>query len=33
MATADGWRPLADAVRALQSAGDIGTREAARLLT
>ena len=33
IAEADGWRPLADAVQALQSAGEIGPREAARLLT
>jgi Tfp pilus assembly pilus retraction ATPase PilT len=33
MAEADGWRPLAGAVRLLQDAGEIGSSEAARLLT
>lgn len=33
MAAADGWRPLSDQVRALRGAGEIGPREAARLLS
>jgi hypothetical protein len=32
MAEADGWRPLATRVKAMLEAGEIGAREAARLV-